>query len=256
MLLAILSLPALTAEDRVIKLVETTDVHGTIFPYDFINDKPFTIVPRLGVLVPEDRRAPRRARTVVLLDNGDILQGQPTVYYYNFENTKAPHIVSAGHERPRLRRGDRGQPRHRGGPPGLRPPGKEFRFPWLAANAVKADGTPYFTPYTVIERNGLKIAVIGMITPWIPNWLPQQFWTGMSFDDMVKSGPEVDPHREGEGEAGPDRGPVPLRASTSPTAARRRTRPGTRTGPSWWPRACPGSTSFSRATIISPPTRS
>ena len=33
----------------------------------------------------------------------------------------------------------------------------------------------------------MKIAVIGLITPWIPNWLPSQFWTGMQFEDMVAS---------------------------------------------------------------------
>ncbi len=36
---------------------------------------------------------------------------------------------------------------------------KDFAFPWLAANAVKA-GTdePYFQAYTVLERDGVKIA--------------------------------------------------------------------------------------------------
>ena len=29
---------------------------------------------------------------VVLMDDGDVLQGQPTVYYYNFEKTGVPHI--------------------------------------------------------------------------------------------------------------------------------------------------------------------
>ena len=29
--------------------------------------------------------------------------------------------------------------------------------------------------------------MIGLITPWIPNWLPQQFWTGMRFEDMVSA---------------------------------------------------------------------
>jgi len=63
----------------------------------------------------------------------------------------------------------------------------EFNFPWLAANAVKPDGNPYFTPYTMIKKGGVKIAVIGMTTPGIPNWLPQQFWSGMTFEDMVES---------------------------------------------------------------------
>ncbi len=31
---------------------------------------------------------------VILLDNGDNLQGQPPVYYYNFIDTVSPHIMA------------------------------------------------------------------------------------------------------------------------------------------------------------------
>jgi 2',3'-cyclic-nucleotide 2'-phosphodiesterase/3'-nucleotidase len=65
---------------------------------------------------------------------------------------------------------------------------KEFNFPWLAANAVRKDnGEPYFKPYTIIERHGVKIAVIGLITPSIPIWLPENIWEGMEFRDMVET---------------------------------------------------------------------
>ncbi len=65
---------------------------------------------------------------------------------------------------------------------------KEFNFPWLAANAVDIKtGKPYFKPYTIIRRNGIKIAVLGLITPWIPNWLPEKIWSGIEFEDMVQS---------------------------------------------------------------------
>jgi 2',3'-cyclic-nucleotide 2'-phosphodiesterase/3'-nucleotidase len=47
---------------------------------------------------------------------------------------------------------------------------KEYRFPMLAANAVSiSTGTPWFTPYTIIERSGYKIAVLGLITSAVPN---------------------------------------------------------------------------------------
>lgn len=169
-----------------IEFLMTTDVHGTIFPYDFINDRPFTSSQAsVASYLKTARATPGKA--VVLLDNGDILQGQPTVYYYNFENTKAPHIVSAVMNDLGYDAGTMGNHDIEAGHPVYDRLVSEFQFPWMAANAVKADGTPYFKPYTVVERFGLKIAVIGMITPWIPNWLPQQFWTGMKFEDMVKT---------------------------------------------------------------------
>ena len=48
-------------------------------------------------------------------------------------------------------------------------------------------GKPYFKPYTIIKRDGIKIAVLGLITPAIPNWLPEKIWSGIRFDDMIET---------------------------------------------------------------------
>ncbi|MFZ3109830.1 MAG: 5'-nucleotidase C-terminal domain-containing protein, partial [Rectinemataceae bacterium] len=45
----------------------------------------------------------------------------------------------------------------------------------------------YFTPYSIVEKDGVKIAILGLVSPKIPDWLPPQFWTGMEFEDMVES---------------------------------------------------------------------
>lgn len=82
------------AEEVNLKVVSTTDVHGNFFPYNFI-----TLSPGSGSL----SRVASRLKTirdsigeenVILLDDGDILQGQPTAYYYNFIDTVSPHIVA------------------------------------------------------------------------------------------------------------------------------------------------------------------
>ena len=57
--------------------------------------------------------------------------------------------------------------------------------PILGANVVSAEsGEPYLTPYTVIERQGVKIAILGLLTPAIPAWLPENLWSGLRFEDM------------------------------------------------------------------------
>jgi 2',3'-cyclic-nucleotide 2'-phosphodiesterase/3'-nucleotidase len=61
-------------------------------------------------------------------------------------------------------------------------------MPFMAANALdKKTGNPYFEPYTIIERQGIKVAVLGLITPGISQWLPENLWSGMEFEDMVES---------------------------------------------------------------------
>ena len=69
-----------------ISIVETTDLHGSIFPYNFITAKPAAaslaqVATYVGLLRKDT------TRETILLDNGDSLQGQPPVYYYNFVKT-------------------------------------------------------------------------------------------------------------------------------------------------------------------------
>jgi len=65
---------------------------------------------------------------------------------------------------------------------------REINFPWLAANAISIEtNEPYFEPYTIIERKGVRIAVLGLTTPGVPNWLPEKLWSGMRFDDMIET---------------------------------------------------------------------
>ncbi|HWR11495.1 MAG TPA: bifunctional UDP-sugar hydrolase/5'-nucleotidase [Rectinemataceae bacterium] len=163
--------------------IETSDIHGAIYPYDFVNAKPMaTSLAQIASLIAEEKAA---NPNVVLLDNGDSLQGQPTVYYYNFEKTSVPHIWSQALNYLQFDAIGVGNHDIEAGHNVYDKLYEEVKASVLCANAVKPDGSPYFTPYTVIEKQGVKIAVLGMISPKVPDWLPPQFWTGMEFEDMV-----------------------------------------------------------------------
>jgi len=171
-----------------IKFITTSDIHGAIFQYDFIEDEvTSSSLAQIFTYITEQRQTPDQE--VVLLDNGDILQGQPLVFYSNIYYEKerdfqhicaqvmnymqydaatiGNHDIEAGHEvYDRLK--------------------DDFEFPWLAANAIyKKTKEPYFEPYSIIYRKGVKIAVLGLITPSIPMWLPESKWEGIEFEDMI-----------------------------------------------------------------------
>lgn len=75
-------------------IVETSDVHGNYFPYDFINDKPGEgSLSRISSYVKTLRQKKGNHR-VLLVDNGDILQGQPSAYYYNYVDTASTHLCA------------------------------------------------------------------------------------------------------------------------------------------------------------------
>ena len=177
----------LTAQTVHLKIIATTDVHGMIFPYDFKEDEPVNhSLAQVSTYVNKEREV--EGQEVILLDNGDILQEQPLIYYYNFEKTSDTHIQAQVMNYMRYDAGTVGNHDIEPGHAVYDKIVKEFKFPWLSANSVNVEtGKPYFKPYTVIQRAGVKIVVLGMITPAIPKWLPPNIWEGIRFDDMIET---------------------------------------------------------------------
>lgn len=170
-----------------VKIIETSDVHGAIFPYDLKeNRETNNSLARVTTYVKEQRADTNQI--VFLLDNGDILQGDPTVYYYNFEKTDTIHLYADVMNYMKYDAGTVGNHDIETGHDVYDKFNKEINFPWLAANAINTTtNEPYFKPYTTIERGGVKIAVLGLITPAIPQWLPEKIWAGIRFDDMIET---------------------------------------------------------------------
>ena len=173
-------------KDKAITILETTDLHGVILPYDFIEKKD--LKASLAGVSTYVKKTRNRKRPVILLDNGDNLQGQPTVYYYNFIDTVSPHIITGALNFLGYDAGTVGNHDIEAGHSVYDRLVKEYNFPLLAANAVnKATGKPYFKPYTIIEKNGIRVAVLGLITPSIPDGLPPELYSGIEFRDMLET---------------------------------------------------------------------
>lgn len=168
-----------------IKLIETSDVHGNYYPRDFITGKPAQgSLARVYSYVDSVRGA-LGAEHVVLLDNGDILQGQPTAYYYNYIDTASTHLTSEIMDFMGYDAGTVGNHDIETGHKVYDRWIAQKKSPTLGANVVSTStGEPYLTPYTIIERDGIRIAVLGLLTPAIPGWLPENLWSGLRFDDM------------------------------------------------------------------------
>jgi 2',3'-cyclic-nucleotide 2'-phosphodiesterase/3'-nucleotidase len=179
-----------------LKVIETSDVHGHFFPYDFMEKKAIkgTLV-RANTYINKERA--KYGDNLLLIDNGDILQGQPCVYWSNFvmpddENLSATVINYMRYDAETVGNHDI-EPGHAVYDKWIR----EVRCPLLGANIVKeeykngkADPKSIYSgikPYSVHYKDGVKIVVIGMLTPAIPNWLSTNIWSGMRFEEMVSS---------------------------------------------------------------------
>lgn len=176
------------AHNTKIKIVYTTDVHGNFFPVDYITMSPVDgSLSRVVSAIDSIRETPG-GNNLVLLDNGDFLQGQPSVYYYNYIDTISPYLASEiynyiGYDATTIgnhdvETGHAVYDRWR----------SQNRMPLLGANVIdNKSGQPYLRPYVILEKDGVRIAVLGLLTPAIPAWLPENLWSGLSFEDMVTS---------------------------------------------------------------------
>ncbi len=170
-----------------IRIGVTTDVHGAYFPNDWYTGKPISgSLSQVSTWTRQQRKL--SGENLILLDNGDLIQGDPASYYSNFVDPGKPNIAARILNFMGYVAGAVGNHDLETGHPVYDKLSKEFSFPWMAANGVKT-GTnePSFKPYTIIIRAGIKIAVLGLITPKIPDWLPPALWSGLEFRDMIET---------------------------------------------------------------------
>ena len=135
-----------------------------------------------------DLREKYGTQCVMLTDGGDYLQGTPQVYYHNYIDTHSPHVVVETIDRMRydcvavgnhdIEAGHEVYDRVKGA----------MQSPFLCANiSHAADGTPYFHPYTIIEKAGMRIAVLSLITPDTIKWISPSQYEGMEFVGVEES---------------------------------------------------------------------
>ena len=188
-LMALLSMTATLmarpAKSVTLRIIETSDVHGAFFPYNFTERTPMKgTMARVSSYVKRQRQ--QFGRNVILLDNGDILQGQPTSYYSNFVRTEQPNIAAEvinylNYDAQTFGNHDV-EPGHKVYDKWIR----EVKCPMLGANIIDLkSGKPYVEPYALLERAGVRIAILGMLTPAIPSWLHPNVWSGMRFENII-----------------------------------------------------------------------
>lgn len=174
-------------EEVKLKIVQTSDIHGNYYPYDFILQKEAVgSLSRVHSFVQKERES--YGDNLILLDNGDILQGQPTAYYYNYMDTASVHVTADMMNYMGYDAGNMGNHDVETGWAVFDRWTRDCHFPVLGANIVEVStGKPHFKPYEVLERDGVKIVVLGMITPAVPAWLSENLWQGLRFDDMEET---------------------------------------------------------------------
>lgn len=184
-----ISLTAMAKQAKTVtlRIVETSDVHGAFFPYNFTERHPMEgTMARVSTYLKRQRKT--YGDRLILLDNGDILQGQPTCYYTNYVKTDEPNIAAEVINYLQYDAETFGNHDVETGHAVYDKWIREVKCPMLGANIIDTKtNKPYVKPYTIIEREGVRVAILGMLTPAIPNWLHESLWTGLRFDEMLQT---------------------------------------------------------------------
>ncbi|HOV49969.1 MAG TPA: 5'-nucleotidase C-terminal domain-containing protein [Candidatus Cryosericum sp.] len=174
---------AMAATTVKITLLETSDVHGAIYPYDYFKDAASNGgLAQLSTIVKGVRA---ENPNTLLLDDGDNQQGTPLTYYFNKVETTAPNPMMAAMNLMGYDAMTVGNHEFNYGLGVIDKARSEAKFPWLSANIYKDDGTNYFTPYIVKTVAGVKVGILGLTTKNIPNWEVPGNIKGLVFKDTV-----------------------------------------------------------------------
>jgi 2',3'-cyclic-nucleotide 2'-phosphodiesterase (5'-nucleotidase family) len=161
---------ARASREMTLFVAATTDVHGHLVGWDYYANRADTArgLARAATIVDSLRAAaPER---VVLVDAGDMLQGTPLTYVAARREQFAIHPVFAAMNAMHYDAAAVGNHEFNYGLPFLYGAAKGARFPLLAANAYSASGPAPFPGRIMVERQGVRIALIGATTPGSNAW--------------------------------------------------------------------------------------
>ena len=183
-------------------LLATTDLHGRLQNWDYFKDAPYSdrFGNKIGLsavsTIVDDVRDERGEQSVIVVDNGDFLQGTPMTTYY----AKQAPVTETGEEHP-MATGYNAI-----GYDAQAPGNHEFDygldlldsyvddadFPVLAANVISTEtGEPLLEPYTIITRKmgnkPVRVGILGLTTPGSMIWNKGHLEGKVTIEDMVTS---------------------------------------------------------------------
>lgn len=162
-------------------ILSTSDTHGYVLPTDYrdrqLNAK-FGLSKAATVIKEEQDQA---EGPVLLIENGDFLQGSAFAYYQAKVAQQYFGMTSVYDSIP-YQVGIVGNHEFNYGKDYLLNAIKASKRHFLCANILNDDGTPAFgNPYEIFDLDGLKVAVLGLTTQYIPHWESPEHIAGLKF---------------------------------------------------------------------------
>ena len=168
-------------------IATTTDVHGRLRAWDYYANKAEAVrgLTRAATIVDSVRAAnPGR---VILLDAGDLLQGNPLAYVAARVSSDRTNPIIAAMNAMQYDAAAIGNHEYNYGVPYLDSAINQAKFPFLSANTYRVDpeGVHAYKAWTIVERAGLKVGIVGATTPGVMVWDATNIRGRLRFGDIV-----------------------------------------------------------------------
>ncbi|OLC06274.1 MAG: hypothetical protein AUH41_13125 [Gemmatimonadetes bacterium 13_1_40CM_66_11] len=152
-----------------IVIVATTDIHGRVLGWDYVRDAAAPGGLSRAATALETLRA-RYPGNLVLVDAGDLLQGNPFATFFGRYDKRQPQpIVDALN----VLQYDAVTPGNHDldfGVDLLRRAAAEATYRYVSANVVDDSGKALFAPSVMVPRGAVKIGITGLTTPGVMLW--------------------------------------------------------------------------------------
>ncbi|ACT15212.1 MULTISPECIES: bifunctional metallophosphatase/5'-nucleotidase [Pectobacterium] len=160
-LLLCLSTSAMAAQEPInITILGTSDLHGTFVPWDYATDTA-NMAGSLSQIATQVHKVRAQQPNVILVDAGDTIQGN---FVETFKNDKTSPMI-LGFNALNYDVWVMGNHEFDFGLNVLNTSLDQFKGTALAGNIFWESGKPYLPAYKIVERQGVKIGIIGMDTP-------------------------------------------------------------------------------------------
>lgn len=170
MVFQLLPVTAMSAAEETVDLtiLATSDTHANLYGYSYEDSKETTNdgLARVATYVNEVRN---KNPNVILIDNGDTYQGNILADAIYNKKSDVVHPVSKAFNSLEYDAVILGNHEFNFGESFVERIIKELNMPVLGAN-FQLKGNSITEPYTIVERNGVKVGIIGLTNPNVPRW--------------------------------------------------------------------------------------
>ncbi|MGI8545875.1 MAG: bifunctional metallophosphatase/5'-nucleotidase [Gemmatimonadaceae bacterium] len=155
-------------------IAATTDTHGRIRAWNYYDNLADSArgLTRAASIVDSIRRA--QSGKVVLVDAGDLLQGNPFAYVAARVTRRKQNPIVAAMNAMRYDAAVIGNHEFNYGVPYLNRSVAQARFPFIAANVYhtngNSDGAAAYPSLTIVRRAGVNVGIVGATTPGSNVW--------------------------------------------------------------------------------------